>query len=172
MKHAPSFSPRPAAHARRALLHACLVGLMLAVAAACGGTDDQGDTQSGVGGAGGDNTGGDSSAGGDSTNSNGSSMSSSMGGDDSSGSSPAATTGGSTGGCSIMSSNTTCAECLEQKCCMVLNACKAADLFGCYSCLDCFLEGNGPDCCDQDPEQNKNHWLVECVAFNCADECS
>ena len=52
---------------------------------------------------------------------------------------------------------------------MVIDACMDEDLFGCVSCLDCFLEGEGADCCDE--TVGKNGWLEECVAFNCDTEC-
>jgi hypothetical protein len=44
------------------------------------------------------------------------------------------------------------------------------DLLSCVECLDCFLEGAGAACCDQ--TIGHNDWMVECVAFNCAMECS
>ncbi len=147
---------------------------MLLLAAACGGEADE--QQAGVGGAGGDA--GGAAAGGDSSSGAGASSGSDSGGADSSGNgaNTAASSGGSTGTmgdtCSIMSSNKQCAGCLEQKCCDVLNACQDADLFSCISCLDCFLEGDGPECCEQAPDVHKNLWLVECVAFNCEAECS
>lgn len=71
--------------------------------------------------------------------------------------------------CSIMSSNTSCKTCLEQNCCMVVHACLDEDLLGCVSCLDCYLSGHGPDCCDE--TVGKNDWLAECIAFNCEDAC-
>ena len=133
--------------------------------AAMGGADSssgQGGDDSSSG-AGGDGMGGDDSSSG---SGNGSGNGSGSGSGNGSGS-------GSSGGmgetCSIMSSNTTCASCLEQYCCEVINECMDEDLFSCVSCMDCFLEGNGPDCCDQ--SVGKNSWMVECVAFNCVAEC-
>lgn len=71
--------------------------------------------------------------------------------------------------CSIMSSNASCKSCLEENCCMVVHACLDEDLLGCVSCLDCYLSGDGPDCCDE--SVGKNAWLAECIAFNCEDAC-
>jgi hypothetical protein len=71
--------------------------------------------------------------------------------------------------CSIMSSNISCKSCLEENCCMVVHACLDEDLLGCVSCLDCYLSGGGPECCDE--SVGKNDWLAECIAFNCLDAC-
>ena len=71
--------------------------------------------------------------------------------------------------CSIMSSNVSCKSCLEENCCMVVHACLDEDLLGCIACLDCYLAGQGPECCDE--SVGKNGWLAECIAFNCQDAC-
>lgn len=71
--------------------------------------------------------------------------------------------------CSITNSNTTCATCLQTWCCEVINACMDEDILGCVGCMDCFLEGKGPGCCDQ--SIGKNAWMVECVEWNCKKEC-
>lgn len=94
--------------------------------------------------------------------------------DDDDGDTSSTTTGGGGsdyegGGCSIMSSNTTCATCLEQACCEVLNACMDESVLGCIGCLDCYLSGDGAECCDE--TIGKNAWLEECVVFNCESEC-
>lgn len=44
------------------------------------------------------------------------------------------------------------------------------DILGTISCMDCFLEGKGPECCD--PNVGKNGWMVECVEWNCKKECN
>lgn len=69
-----------------------------------------------------------------------------------------------------MSSNTACADCLAQNCCMVINACMDEAYLSCVGCIDSFLSGDGDAACDQ--TIGKNHWVVECVAFNCVDECA
>jgi hypothetical protein len=76
---------------------------------------------------------------------------------------------GTAGNCSFMSSNPVCADCLAAKCCLVINKCMDADVLGCLSCIDCFLEGKGEACCDE--TVGKNGWIEECVAWNCDDEC-
>jgi hypothetical protein len=76
---------------------------------------------------------------------------------------------GTAGNCTLTSSNPVCADCLADKCCMVINKCMDADLFGCIACIDCFLEGKGEACCDE--TVGKNGWIEECVAWNCDSEC-
>ena len=160
-------------------MHTCvhrLASRTLTVAAvisavACGvegpGPKEVGALTDAAGGAAGSAQGG---GGGATSSSSGTTSSSSNSSSSSSSSSSASSGGGSMGGgCSIMSSNEVCATCLETWCCEVLNECMDEDFLGCVSCLDCFLEGQGAACCDQNV--GKNDWLVECVAYNCEDEC-
>jgi len=120
--------------------------------------------QGGAGGMGGESSTSSSSTGSSST-STGSSTSTSS----------SSSTGSSGGGappepetCSIMSSNVLCASCLQEHCCDPFHGCLDANMYSCIGCLNCFLDGKGPDCCE---DVGLNHWLVECVAFNCDSEC-
>lgn len=128
------------------------------------------------GGAGGAGLGGANAGGTDddgASTSSGSTASSSSSSSSGSGSSSSASGPGSTGSgsdCSIMSSNTTCADCLAQNCCMVINACMDEAYLSCVGCIDSFLSGDGDVGCDQ--TVGKNNWVVECVSFNCVDECA
>lgn len=147
-----------------------LFALTLAGVAACGtdGPDSSDASSAGQGGQGGASTasqGGDQPDGGAATTADDDDGSSNGSG----GSEPPDDDGEDPPTCSIMSSNVSCKSCLEESCCMVVHACLDEDLLGCVSCLDCYLSGHGPDCCDE--SVGKNDWLAECIAFNCEDAC-
>ncbi|MEZ4442589.1 MAG: hypothetical protein R3B72_26080 [Polyangiaceae bacterium] len=130
------------------------------VAASQGGADPSGQGGADLGGQGGDGSG----AG------NGSGSSASGSGSSGSGSSGSGNDGGiGDPTCAIMASNIACKSCLEANCCEVVHECLDADLLGCVSCLDAFMDGD-PTACDT--SIGHNDWLAECVEYNCLDACA
>lgn len=68
-----------------------------------------------------------------------------------------------------MAGNSECGECLADKCCFVINECMDEAFLSCIDCMDSFLSGDGDTYCE---DVGKNHWIIECVAFNCDTECA